>query len=103
MDKNEALKKTKDYALLIRDKFNPLKVFLFGSYADNNYNENSDIDIAVVVSDLNGDYLTNLNQLYKLRKQIDISIEPVLFIEGKDPSGLLDYIEKYGELAYSGI
>jgi len=101
MDKNEALKITKEFALLIKDILNPSKVFLYGSYANNQYHENSDIDIAVIVNRLDGNYLTNLSLLYKLRKQINLSIEPVLFIEGKDPSGFLEYIEKTGELAYS--
>jgi predicted nucleotidyltransferase len=101
MDKNEALKITKEFALLIKDILNPSKVFLYGSYANNQYHENSDIDIAVIVNKLDGNYLTNLSLLYKLRKQINLSIEPVLFIEGKDPSGFLEYIEKTGELAYS--
>ena len=100
MDKSEALNITKNFGLLIKDKFNPCKVFLFGSYANNTFNENSDIDVAVIVKTLDGDYLNNLKSLYKLRKQINLLIEPVLFVEGKDPSGFLEYIEKNGELAF---
>jgi predicted nucleotidyltransferase len=100
MDKRKAIKIAQDFAMLIKDKINPSKVFLYGSYANDTFHENSDIDIAIIVKKLNGDYLSNLNMLYKLRRQINIFIEPVIFIEAQDPSGFLEYIEKNGVLAY---
>jgi predicted nucleotidyltransferase len=101
MDKNDAIKKAKVFSELIKSDFNPSKVFLYGSYANGNWNEDSDIDIAVVVNSLQLDYIASLSLLYKLRRNIDILIEPVLFIEGKDPSGFLAEIEKNGKLIYS--
>lgn len=101
MDKSDALNIAKQFAEIIVSEFNPTKVFLYGSYASGNWKPESDIDIAVIVKALKRDYIQSLYLLYKLRRQVDIIIEPTLFIEGKDPSGLLEYILKNGELVYS--
>ncbi|MCX7736597.1 MAG: nucleotidyltransferase domain-containing protein [Candidatus Kapabacteria bacterium] len=100
MDKIEAIKKSKEFADLIKNRLDLSKVILFGSYINEKNSEISDIDIAVIVKSLDGNYLSNLNLLYKLRKKIDLLIEPVLFIEGKDPSGFLEFIEKNGLIVY---
>jgi len=101
MDKKEAIEKVKKFSELIREDFKPVKVFLYGSYANGNWNSDSDIDVAVIVKSLSSDYLLSLNLLYKLRRKIDTLIEPILFIEGKDPSGFLSDIKSKGELIYS--
>lgn len=101
MDKNQAIIIAKKYSDLLIEKFNPSKVYLYGSFANDNWNSESDIDIAVIVKSLQFDYLKSLNILYKLRREIDFKIEPVLFIEGKDPSGFLESILKNGKLIYS--
>ena len=48
MDKNNAIKIAGIYAQAVRNKFNNNRVILFGSYARGNFNEDSDIDIAVI-------------------------------------------------------
>ena len=58
MDKNEAILKVKQYKLLLDNYFKIEKVYLFGSYAKNNYREDSDIDVAIVVNNLEGDFFT---------------------------------------------
>jgi len=72
------------------------KSFLFGSYAKGNYHDDSDIDVAVVVDHLEGGYLDYTPKLWKLRRSIDIRIEPILFEQGKDPSGFLETIRLNG-------
>ena len=101
MDKVEALKKARDFTKLTVDKLNPVKVFLYGSFANGNWHKYSDIDVAVVVKELEQDYMDTVFMLWKLRRDIDTMIEPKLFVVGQDPSGFLEYIEKYGELLYS--
>jgi predicted nucleotidyltransferase len=101
MDKNEALTIAKKYSDLLIESFHPSKVYLYGSFANGNWTSESDIDIAIVVRSLQYDYLKSLNLLYKLRREIDCNIEPVLFIESRDPSGFLESILKNGELLYS--
>lgn len=101
MDKIEAINLAKNYSQLLIKDLNPESVYLYGSYANGNWNSESDIDIAVVVQKLEYDYLKSLNLLYKIRREINNSIEPVLFIKGNDPSGFLESIINSGELIYS--
>ena len=101
MDKIEAVAKATAFAQLTVDKLHPVKVFLYGSFANGNWHEYSDIDVAIVVKELEHDYMQTVFMLYNLRWDVDTLIEPKLFIEGNDPSGFLEYIEKYGELLYS--
>ncbi|HAH54066.1 MAG TPA: nucleotidyltransferase [Flavobacterium sp.] len=51
------------------------KSFLFGSYANGNPTEDSDIDIAIIFENQN-DFYANQMLLMKLRRNIDLRIEP---------------------------
>lgn len=51
------------------------KSYLFGSYANGNPTEDSDIDIAIVFENQN-DFYFNQMLLMKLRRNIDLRIEP---------------------------
>jgi len=62
---------------------------LFGSYAKGTANSESDIDIANIVDEIKGDYLDNTSLLYKLRRNVDDRIEPILLESGSDPSRFL--------------
>lgn len=96
MDKREAIKKVRAYKLLLQDYFQLEKVYLFGSYAKGTHRQDSDIDVAVVVRQADGDFFTVNPLLWKLRRQIDDRIEPVLIERDFDDAGFLDEIEKYG-------
>jgi len=96
MDQNEVIKKLVDYKLLLSNYFVLEKMLLFGSYANGTNRESSDIDVAIVVKNLNSDYFKDTPLLWKLRRQIDYRIEPVLFETGKDDSGFLSEIIKTG-------
>jgi len=96
MDKREALIKVKEYSLLV-SKYLPFEqVYLFGSYARNTNRVDSDIDVAIVVSHIEGDYFSIHPLLWKLRRQIDDRIEPVLIERDNDNGGFLSEIQKYG-------
>ncbi len=101
MDKSQVLEKAIEYAKLVSEKIKPQKVVLYGSYAKGNWKEDSDIDIAVVVNIIEDDFLETKAMLYKLRRNIDDRIEPVLLEEGNDESGFLNEIMKHGEIIYS--
>ena len=101
MDKSQVLEKAMQYAALVSDKIKLQKVVLYGSYARGNWKEESDIDIAVVVDTVAGDFLETEAMLYKLRRNIDDRIEPVLLEEENDESGFLSEILKYGQVIYS--
>ncbi len=100
MDKREAIAKVKQYKLLPDDHFDLESVYVHDSCAKDTSTDYSDIDIAVLVDNLEGDFLDHEAGLYKLRRNIDLSIEPVLFTNRIDKSGFLDSILSYGEIVY---
>lgn len=51
-------------------------IILFGSYAKGTNTEESDIDIAVIFKNFNGDLLDEELNLMRLRRKIDTRIEP---------------------------
>jgi uncharacterized protein len=96
MDKEEAIDKVKEYKLLLKNYFPLEKVYLFGSYAKDTNTADSDIDVAIVVSHIDGDYFSIHPLLWKLRRQIDDRIEPVLIERDNDSGDFLSEIQKYG-------
>ena len=96
MDKTEAIIKVREYSLLLKKYFPLEKVYLFGSYAKDSYRIDSDIDVAIVVNHLEGDYFSIQPLLWKLRRQIDDRIEPILIEKDQDKGGFLNEIQKYG-------
>jgi uncharacterized protein len=96
MDKREAINKVKAYSILVKDNFKVEKVYLFGSYAKDTFQEDSDIDVAIVVNHIDGDFFSINPILWKLRRQIDDRIEPIIIEREFDESGFLGEIEKYG-------
>ena len=96
MDKKEAIIKVKEYSLLLKDYFPFEKVYLFGSYAKNTNCDDSDIDVAIVVKNIEGDYFSTQPLLWKLRRQIDDRIEPIMIERDHDNADLLGEIQKYG-------
>ena len=93
--KQDAVKIAKRYADLIRERFQIEFMYLFGSYVNGNYREESDIDIAVILKDKDYDFLTFSKELFRLRREIDLRIEPVL-LEMEDSSGFLAEIVRTG-------
>ena len=51
------------------------KAFLFGSYAKGLEREDSDIDIALVIRNMNDFFATQM-ELMRIRRKIDLRIEP---------------------------
>ncbi|MCK4664712.1 MAG: nucleotidyltransferase domain-containing protein [Bacteroidales bacterium] len=96
MDKAEAINKIRQYRILLKDYFDVDKVYLFGSYANETNREDSDIDVAIVVNSIKGDYFSTTPLIWKLRRQIDDRIEPILIEKDNDSSGFLEEIQKNG-------
>jgi len=96
MDKSEAINKAKAYKLLLKEHFPFENVYLFGSYAKGTNKEDSDIDIAIVVNHIDGDYFSVNPLLWKLRRQIDDRIEPFLIEKEFDEADFLAEIKKFG-------
>jgi predicted nucleotidyltransferase len=96
MDKKEAIIKVRQYKLLLQNKFDVDQVFLFGSYAKGTNHKDSDIDVAIIVNKISDDYFATTPLLWKLRRQIDDRIEPILFEKDNDKSGFIDEIRLHG-------
>ncbi|MBL7112522.1 MAG: nucleotidyltransferase domain-containing protein [Bacteroidales bacterium] len=96
MDKAEAIEKIRRYRLLLKEHFDLDKVYLFGSYARGTQREDSDLDVAIIVNSLDRDYFSVTPLIWKLRRQIDDRIEPVLIEKGNDRGGFLDEIQRNG-------
>jgi len=96
MDKREAIAKVKQYKLLLDNYFVLESVYLYGSCAQETSTESSDIDVAVVVKNITGDFFSVNPLLWKLRRQIDDRIEPILIDMNEDKSGFLEEIQRNG-------
>ncbi len=96
MDNAEVIKKLKRYKKLLSKFMKFDAMILFGSHAKGNAREDSDVDVAVVVDELSGDYFSTRPLLWKIRREIDDRIEPVLIEKSHDDSGFLSEIMKHG-------
>lgn len=105
LDKTEVREIAVEYSKEIKKLLNPDKVILFGSYVNGNPHEESDIDIAVLVSDLdNKSWYEARILLQKIRRnKIFLDIEPHLLDETNDPSGFVEHIIKTGEVIYKSV
>ena len=96
MDSAEVIKKLKVYKKLLSNHIKFEEMILFGSYAKGNARDDSDVDVAVVVKKLSGDYFSIRPLLWKIRREVDDRIEPVLIDKEHDESGFLSEIMKTG-------
>jgi predicted nucleotidyltransferase len=96
MDKTTALEHAKRYAGLVCKEVSPCRVFLFGSLANGNFTENSDIDIAVVKDFLDDNYWELTKKLNRLTRNVDNRIEPVLLQPQENKSGFLSTVLNSG-------
>lgn len=101
MDKKQAVEIVRNYAEIVKKRLSVKKVILYGSHAKESARKDSDIDVAVVLDSIGDDYLSTGALLFKLSRDIDLRIEPVLMEQGNDVSGFLDEITKNGEVVYS--
>ena len=100
MDKSTVVKIAEAYAKLVLQNLKPVEIILYGSYAKGTATEESDIDIAVVVSNILCDYLDEATLLYRLREDVDDRIEPVLLEEKTEKSGFLEDVRRTGHRIY---
>lgn len=96
MGKDEAIKKVRLYKALLKEYFDIDTVYLYGSCVHGSSHQDSDIDVAIVVNNLEGDYFSTVPLAWKIRHKVDNRIEPIIFEKGKDVSGFLSEIIKTG-------
>lgn len=100
MDKSYVIECVRSFAEKARHEMNVREVILFGSYAKGTATENSDIDVAVVIDTPVDDWLDTSTNLFRLRRDINLFIEPVLIDLSSNRSGFLDEVRQTGEMIY---
>ncbi len=75
MVKESIIETAVNYIKQIPVDFEVKKAYLFGSYAKGMEKEDSDIDIAIVIGNMT-DFFTIQMKLMRLRRNIDLRIEP---------------------------
>lgn len=69
------LKTVKNFLALVPENLGLRQAYLFGSYAKGLEKESSDVDVALVL-DRMGDFFQTQQVLRKLRRKVDLRIEP---------------------------
>jgi len=104
LDKAEARQVAQKYAIEVTKNLDPECVVLFGSFVNGTPHIYSDIDIAVVFNDFQGDWLNTTTLLQTFRQGIDNDddtyIEPHLLDIADDRSGFLEHVMETGEILY---
>jgi predicted nucleotidyltransferase len=95
------IESVKSYADLIRNRFPVKRVILYGSFARSTQRLDNDIDVAVILKSPPVDFLDTEAELFKLCRDIDIRIEPVIVEEEPDLSGFYEEISRYGTVIYN--
>lgn len=96
MAENKVLTLARQYADAVRGTMEAKNIFLYGSQAQGTATQHSDIDIAVVVDEVPGDYLNVMALLWKLGREISHDIEPVLLSDDDMDSGFLQTVQHTG-------
>ena len=101
MDRKSAIEIAKRYSDVVIKHLPVKKILLYGSYSKDTARKDSDIDIAIITEHFEGDYLDCKAKLYKLRRELDMRIEPILlFDDGSDSSGFIEDVLLTGYLVY---
>jgi predicted nucleotidyltransferase len=101
LDKRAVREIAVEYVREVRKFLNPNAVILFGSYVTGKPHADSDIDIAVIVADFQGDWLGVSSRLCGIKWDMRfIDVEPHLLDPTHDPSGFVAHVIKTGEVIY---
>jgi len=99
--RTDIINKAKEYKTLVSSNmpFQVEQYWIYGSFAKGTPRKHSDIDIAMVVNQIDDDvYWENLPLLWKLTREVDDRIEPILIARDTDYAGFLDEIQRTGIL-----
>lgn len=95
MDKEQVINIVRAYKEAITPKYKNAKVYLYGSYSKGTATADSDIDVAVIVPRLQGDWFSIVPPLWTKARQVSSLIEPVI-MEAGEHSPLYDDIMRTG-------
>lgn len=96
MDKTTVITISKKYKTEVQRILPDAKVFLYGSYAKGTANENSDIDLAIVVNKTPQNWLIVTPLLWRISYKINSLIEPILIATDQLETPLSNDIIKHG-------
>ncbi|MGL4943173.1 MAG: nucleotidyltransferase domain-containing protein [Thermoguttaceae bacterium] len=100
LDKTTVLETVGKYAQDVVEAFNPQAVILFGSYANGNPREESDIDVAVIFDGYKGEWLKDSAMLWRIAHKTSYVIEPILLDSTDDRSGFVGEVYRTGHVIY---
>ena len=95
MGKNEVIDIVRQYKQLVHTHYGQADVYLYGSYSKDKARADSDIDVAVIVSQVKEDFLKESALLWSLTWDLNTLIEPVL-MEAIHPSPLYEDVLRTG-------
>jgi len=105
LKKQGILNEIEDYIkVLIKNKINPEKIILYGSYAKGKAHQYSDIDIAVISGQFGKDEIEELMNLARLTIDVSDRIEAIPLTNENlklKYHSLIGEINKYGKMVYS--
>ena len=84
MDKRQAIELAREYKALVERQLPVTAIYIYGSYSKGGYTNESDIDIAVIVSHFSDNYLDDTPLLWKLKRKVSNLIEPILLTEDEN-------------------
>ncbi|MBZ4687349.1 MAG: polymerase beta domain protein region [Clostridiales bacterium] len=80
-NRNEIIDTVKRYLDVLRENdINVSSAYLFGSHAAGNAGNDSDIDVAIITENLDGDMVDITVQLKLLTEKVDLDIWPHLYL-----------------------
>jgi predicted nucleotidyltransferase len=103
LDKATVVSTVERYAEAVAKEFSPSAVVLFGSYANGNPREESDIDVGVVFDGFLGDWRIANARLWDLAYDVSWDVEPHLLDTKNDKSGFAKHVLKTGQIIYQDI
>ncbi|MBP3843121.1 MAG: nucleotidyltransferase domain-containing protein [Prevotella sp.] len=99
LTRDEALELVRNYKKVIAHRFNTEpKVYMYGSYSKGYPNPWSDIDVAVIVPKIEGNWLEMSADICGDVRKVSILIEPILM---EEPNG--QYSPLYEDVMRTGI
>ncbi|MBQ7610383.1 MAG: nucleotidyltransferase domain-containing protein [Bacteroidales bacterium] len=95
MGQRDVITDVQEYKDKVLGYFSPATIYLYGSYSRGTARPDSDIDVAVVVPEVKGDFLQASSLLWSLTWGVNTLIEPVL-IDKRYPSPLYEDVLQTG-------
>lgn len=96
---DEVLKFLKDFVGMSKKIHGIKQIRLYGSYAQNRWSEESDVDIAVFIEDSKSDHIKDIyKELYIMCYDYPLDVQIQVFSESEllKPMGIIEEVVSYG-------